>query len=89
VGGAAHALLDVAGGAASLHRVQEAAKDDYLTAIGARSPDERRVLEILARSAQVGPIGLAFADLLIPGVPSIDWRLVFEPLFSPSPTTTP
>lgn len=74
--------------AASLHRVQEAAKDDYLTAIGARSSDERRVLEILARSAQVGPLGLAFADLLIPGVPSIDWRLVFEPLFSPSPTTT-
>jgi AcrR family transcriptional regulator len=75
--------------AASLHRVQEAAKDDYLSAIGARSPEERRALEILARSAQVGPIGLAFADLLIPGVPSIDWRLVFEPLFSPSPTTTP
>ena len=74
--------------AASLHRVQEAAKDDYLTAIGARTREERRVLEILARSAQIGPIGLAFADLLIPGVPNIDWRLVFEPLFSPRPTTS-
>lgn len=71
--------------AASLHRVQEAAKDDYLTALGARTEEERRVLELLARSAQVGPLGLAFADLLIPGVPTVDWRLVFEPLFSPRP----
>jgi AcrR family transcriptional regulator len=72
--------------AAMLDRVQEAAKRDYLTALGLRTPKERRELDILARTAQLTPVGLAFADLLIPGVPSIDWRLVFGPLFSPLPT---
>jgi AcrR family transcriptional regulator len=72
--------------AATLNRVQETAKDEYLTAIGVRTEDERRELDILARSAQLTPIGLAFADLLIPGVSAIDWRLVLEPLASPAPT---
>ena len=44
---------------------------------------ERRELDILARSAQLTPVGLAFADLLIPGVPAIDWRLVLCPLLAP------
>ena len=62
--------------AAMLDRVQEEAKRDYLTALGARTPKERRELDILARSAQLTPVGLAFADLLIPEVPrSLDWRL--------------
>ena len=72
--------------AAMLDRVQEEAKREYLDALGARTPKERRALDILARTAQLTPVGLAFADLLIPGVPAIDWRLVFEPLFSPRPT---
>lgn len=80
------AALSHPGVAATLNRVQETAKGDYLTAIGARTPKERRELDIFARSAQLIPVGLAFADLLIPGVPTIDWRLVLEPLLSPKPT---
>ena len=72
--------------AATLDRVQEEAKRDYLTALGARTPKERRELDILARSAQLTPVGLAFTDLLMEGVPLIDWRLIFGPLFSPRPT---
>src|SRR6185503_19806255 len=75
--------------AAMLDQVQEAAKRDYVAALGVRTPKERRELDILARSAQLTPVGLAFADLLIPGVPAIDWRLVFGPLFSPLPTRPP
>jgi hypothetical protein len=74
------------GVAATLNRVQETAKDEYLTAIGVRTENERRELDILARSAQLTPIGLAFADLLIPGMPAIDWRLVLDPLSSPGAT---
>jgi AcrR family transcriptional regulator len=74
------------GVAATLNRVQETAKDEYLTAIGVRTENERRELDILARSAQLTPIGLAFADLLIPGMAAIDWRLVLEPLSSPGAT---
>jgi AcrR family transcriptional regulator len=69
--------------AATLDRVQEAGKRQYLDALGARTPKERRELDILARSAQLTPVGLAFADLLIPDVPSIDWRLVLCPLLTP------
>ena len=68
--------------AATLDRVQEGGKRDYLAALGARTAKERRDLDILARSAQLTPVGLAFADLLIPGVPAIDWRLVFCPLLT-------
>jgi hypothetical protein len=71
--------------ATTLDRVQEDGKREYLTAIGARTPKERRDLDILARSAQLMPVGLAFADLLMPGVPAIDWRLVLCPLLSPQP----
>jgi AcrR family transcriptional regulator len=69
--------------AATLDRVQEDGKRDYLDALGARTPKERRELDILARSAQLTPVGLAFADLLIPGVPAIDLRLVLCPLLVP------
>ena len=70
--------------AETLDRVQEDGKRDYLDALGARTPKERRDLDILARSAQLTPVGLAFADLLIPGVPAIDWRLVLCPLLAPA-----
>lgn len=69
--------------ATTLDRVQEHAKREYVTAVGARTQKERRDLDILARSAQLTPVGLAFADLLIPGVPAIDWRLVLCPMLSP------
>jgi AcrR family transcriptional regulator len=69
--------------AATLDAVQEEAKRDYLTTIGARTAGERRELDLLARVAQLTPVGLAFADLLIPGVATIDWRLVFGPLLLP------
>jgi AcrR family transcriptional regulator len=71
--------------AATLDRVQEDGKREYLDAVGARTAKERRDLDILARSAQLMPVGLAFADLLTPGVPTIDWRLVLCPLLSPQP----
>jgi len=71
--------------ATTLDRVQEDGKREYLTALGAGTPKERRDLDILARSVQLVPVGLAFADLLIPGVPAIDWRLVLSPLLSPQP----
>lgn len=70
--------------AETLDRVQEDGKRDYLNALGARTPKERRELDILARTAQLTPVGLAFADLLIPGVPAIDWRLVLCPLLAPT-----
>jgi AcrR family transcriptional regulator len=69
--------------AATLDRVQEAAKRQYLDTLGARTPKERRALDLLARAAQLTPVGLAFADLVIPEVPSIDWRLVLCPLLTP------
>ena len=71
--------------AATLDRVQEVAKREYLDALGARTPKERRQLDLLARSAQLTPVGLAFADLVIPEVPAIDWRLVLGPLLTPQP----
>ena len=70
--------------AETLDRVQEHAKNDYLTALGAHTLQERRDLDIIARTAQLTPVGLAFADLLIPGVPAIDWRLVLGPLLAPA-----
>ncbi len=69
--------------AATLDRVQEDGKRDYLSTLGARTAKERRELDIVARTAQLTPVGLAFADLLVPGVPTIDWRLVLRPLLSP------
>ena len=80
------AALSHPGVAATLNRVQETARDEYLTAIGARTEQEKHALDILARSAQLTPVGLAFADLLVPGVPAIDWRLVLEPISSPELT---
>ena len=71
-----------------LHRVQEEARADYLMAIGARTEQERTDLDILARTAELTPMGLAFVDLLMPGVGAIDWRLVLGPLMSP-PTVGP
>ena len=62
--------------------MQEDGKRDYLNTLGARTPKERRDLDILARTAQLTPVGLAFADLLIPGVPAIDWRPVLCPLLA-------
>jgi len=69
--------------AATLDQVQEAAKRQYLDTLGARTPKERRELDLFARAAQLTPVGLAFADLLIPDVPTVDWRLVLCPLFTP------
>ena len=72
--------------AETLDRIQEHAKNDYMTALGARTARERRELDIIARTAQLTPVGLAFADLLIPGIPAIDWRLVLGPLLAPQPS---
>jgi hypothetical protein len=69
--------------ASTLDRVQETAIGEYLDRLGARNDAERRALDLIARFAQVTPLGLAFADLVVPGVPGIDWRLVLGPLLSP------
>ena len=69
--------------AATLDRVQEDGTREYLTALGARTAKERRELDIVARTAQLTPVGLAFVDLLVPGVPAIDWRCILRPLMSP------
>ena len=72
--------------AATVDRVQEDGLREYLDAIGARTPEERDALDMLARSAQLTPIGLSFVDLVVPGLQSVDWRAVLVPLFSPEPT---
>ena len=69
--------------AATLDRVQEDAIRLYLDAIGARTDEDRRALDTLARFAQLIPLGLAFADLVAPGVTATDWRYVLVPLLSP------
>jgi AcrR family transcriptional regulator len=68
--------------AAVLDRVQEAAIRAYLDALGARNDEERLLLDGVARFAQLVPLGLAFADLVTPGVPATDWRYVFVPLLT-------
>ncbi len=69
--------------AETLDRVQEEAIFAYLEALGARTPEEKRQLDALARFAQLTPLGLAFVDLVAPGVAATDWRRVFVPLLSP------
>jgi AcrR family transcriptional regulator len=69
--------------AIALDRVQETAIRSYLDVLGARNDEERRALDLIARFAQITPLGLAFVDLVVPGVPDIDWRLVLKPLLSP------
>jgi AcrR family transcriptional regulator len=69
--------------ALTLDRVQEAAIGEYLDLLGAKTPNDRAALDIVARFAQVIPLGLAFVDLVVPGIPGIDWRLVLRPLLSP------
>jgi AcrR family transcriptional regulator len=72
--------------AATLDQVQEGGVREYLEILGAQTPDEQRFFDILARFAQLVPIGLALVDLVTPGLPKTDWRPVLQPLFSPSPT---
>jgi AcrR family transcriptional regulator len=69
--------------ALTLDDIQEAAIGGYLDFLGAKTAEERRALDIIARFAQVIPLGLAFVDLVAPGIPGIDWRLVLRPLLSP------
>jgi TetR/AcrR family transcriptional repressor of uid operon len=71
--------------AATLDRVQERAIRDYLDALGARTAGERRVLDGLARFAQLIPLGLAFVDLVAPASAGTDWRYVLVPLLAPGP----
>jgi len=66
-----------------LDRVQEAAIGEYLDLLGAHTPEERRSLDIIARFAQVIPLGITFVDQIAPGTSGIDWRLVLGPLLSP------
>ena len=69
--------------AAALDHIQEAAIRDYLDWLGAKTDEERAELDVLAAFAQVVPLGLAFADLVLPGIPAIDWRRVLTPLLTP------
>jgi len=71
--------------AETLDGVQEAAIHAYLVALGAHTPDEQVALDGIARFAQLIPLGLAFADLVMPGIPTTDWRTVFVPLLAPEP----
>ena len=71
--------------ASTLDRVQEIAIHAYLEALGARTDDEFTVLDGLARYAQLIPLGLAYADIVVSGVPGIDWRYVLVPLLAPEP----
>ncbi len=70
--------------AATLDRVQETAIRDYLDALGARTAEERRVLDGIARFAQLMPLGLAFVDLVAPTSTGTDWRYVLVPLLAPA-----
>lgn len=69
--------------ALALDRIQEAWIGQYLDLFGATTPDDREALDLIARFAQVVPLGLSFADLVVPGVPGSDWRLVLGPLLTP------
>ena len=71
--------------ASTLDRVQEIAIDAYLEAIGARTREEKRILDALARFAQLVPLGLAYVDIVAAGIPATDWRDVFVPLLAPEP----
>jgi AcrR family transcriptional regulator len=68
--------------AAILDRVQEDAIRAYLDALGARNDEERLLLDGVARFAQLVPLGLAFADLVAPGIPGTDGRHVLVPLLT-------
>ena len=68
-----------------MDRIQEAAIREYLDVLGAQNDKERRELDMVARFAQVIPLGLAFVDLVDPAIPAIDWRLVLGPFLSPPP----
>jgi AcrR family transcriptional regulator len=70
-----------------LDRVQESAIGEYLDLLGARTPEERSGLDIVARFAQVIPLGITFVDQVAPGVSGIDWRIVLRPLLSPATDT--
>jgi AcrR family transcriptional regulator len=72
--------------AATLDRVQEGGVREYLEALGVGNVEEQQFFDILARFAQLVPLGLALVDLVTPGVPTTDWRPVLVPLFSPNPT---
>ena len=67
----------------TMDHIQEAAIGEYLDVLGAKTAEERRALDMVARFAQVLPLGLAFVDLIDSGIPAIDWRLVLCPLLSP------
>jgi AcrR family transcriptional regulator len=69
--------------ARTMDHIQEAAIGEYLDVLGAKTATERRALDMVARFAQVLPLGLAFVDLIDSGIPAIDWRLVLCPLLSP------
>lgn len=69
--------------AQTLDRVQETAIGRYLDFLGAKTPEDRQALDVVARYAQVIPLGLSFVDLVMPGIPGIDWRLVLRPLLTP------
>jgi AcrR family transcriptional regulator len=70
--------------ARTLDRVQEAAIGEYLDLLGARTPEDRRRLDIIARFAQVIPLGITFVDQVAPETSGIDWRLVLGPLLTPT-----
>jgi AcrR family transcriptional regulator len=69
--------------ASTLDRVQEIAIDAYLDAIGAHTIEEKRILDPVARFAQLVPLGLAYVDIVTTGIPATDWRHVFVPLLAP------
>jgi AcrR family transcriptional regulator len=70
--------------ASTVLRVQDHGIRVYLDALGARTDEERAVLDLLARFVQLTPLGLNFADTVLTDVASTDWRLVTESLLSPN-----
>jgi AcrR family transcriptional regulator len=68
---------------ATLLRVQNNGIRFYLDTLGARTDEERAVLDLLARFVMVTPLGLNFADTVLTDVATTDWRLVTESLLSP------
>jgi AcrR family transcriptional regulator len=75
--------------AITLDRVQEDAIRENFDVFGAKTDEERRALDLIARFAQITPLGLAFVDLVVPGVPETDWRLILKPLLSPPAPVAP
>jgi AcrR family transcriptional regulator len=69
--------------AATLLRVQNNGIRVYLDALGARTAEERAVLDLLARFVMLTPLGLNFADTVLADVPATDWRFVTQSLLSP------